>query len=68
MQTFVVLGLIPGTNIQINLNGYLVFVTCLFTPFLAWYLKQTYQMHLMVKSYQIRKEFPAQTIHQRLKY
>ena len=66
MQSFFVLGLIPGTNIQINFFVWLSFFIVLAITAIALVLNYRRQIAALARIASLRKPLPANQLHTRL--
>ncbi len=67
MMTFLVLGLIPGTNIQIGFYFWLVIFTALAVIFINSYISYSREIKKLAISLTIRRPLPASQLHSRLR-
>jgi hypothetical protein len=66
MQSFIVLGLIPGTNIQINFLIWVVFFSILAALAVLFIIKHISQIKSLTGKVISRKVLPASHLHSRL--
>jgi hypothetical protein len=67
MQAFFVLGLIPGTNIQINFYFWLGLTTLIIIYFTYHYISYLKYIRFFIRDLYLRKPLPAAKLHTRLK-
>lgn len=65
MQTFIVLGLIPGTNIQINFFTSLIILGALFVSIVYYLIKHITLINKFRKQLLIRRPLHASQLHTR---
>jgi hypothetical protein len=66
MQSFIVLGLIPGTNIQINFLIWVVFFSILAAVSVLFLINHVSQIKSLTRIVISRKVLPASQLHSRL--
>ena len=65
MQAFFVLGLIPGTNIQINFSFWLIFFMSFVVIAAVIYLNYQRQIRILGRLATLRTPLPASLLHSR---
>jgi hypothetical protein len=68
MLAFLVLGLIPGTNIQIGFNFWAGIFIALVVICLKSYISYYREVKKMTVSLSLRRPLPANQLHSRLRY
>ncbi|HEY4963105.1 MAG TPA: hypothetical protein VIH90_00225 [Candidatus Saccharimonadales bacterium] len=63
MQTFIVLGLIPGTDIQINFFVWFIFFACLAVGSIIIFANHLNKLHKLSVVVLTRKVLPANQFH-----